>query len=63
MIYYIVDFDIILGMSWLFPHYDVLSCNTKSIESRNLGKGKKRSGKGCIILRNLRLYPPYGLAN
>jgi len=25
------DFDIILGMTWLSPYYDVLNCNTKYV--------------------------------
>lgn len=24
---YIIDFDIVLGMTWLFPDYDELNCN------------------------------------
>ncbi|WMV50696.1 hypothetical protein MTR67_044081 [Solanum verrucosum] len=26
-----IDFDIILGMTWLSPYYDVLNCNTKFV--------------------------------
>ncbi|WMV57669.1 hypothetical protein MTR67_051054 [Solanum verrucosum] len=32
------DFDIILGMTWLSPYYDVLNCNTKSVTLEILGR-------------------------
>lgn len=32
-----IDFDLILGMTWLSPHYVVLNCNT----------GKIRVGRVC----------------
>ena len=39
------EFDIILGMTWLSPHYVVLNCNNVC-DSRNFGKGKIRFGRG-----------------
>ncbi|WMV24093.1 hypothetical protein MTR67_017478, partial [Solanum verrucosum] len=34
------EFDIILGMTWLSPYYDVVNCNTKSVTLEILGREK-----------------------
>jgi len=34
------DFDIILGMTWLFPYYVVLNCNSKSVTLEIPGREK-----------------------
>ena len=38
VILYIIDFDIILGMTWLYPYYVVLNYNTKSVTIEILGR-------------------------
>ncbi|WMV58018.1 hypothetical protein MTR67_051403 [Solanum verrucosum] len=35
-----IDFDIILGMTWLSPYYVVLNCNTKSVTVETPGREK-----------------------
>ena len=34
------DFNIILGVTWLSPHYDVLNCNTKFVTLEIPGREK-----------------------
>ena len=31
-------FDIILGMNWLSPYYDVIHCNAKSVTLKIMGE-------------------------
>ena len=40
VIFDMADFDIILGMIWLSPYYDVLNYNTKSVTLEVLGREK-----------------------
>lgn len=35
-----IDFDIMLGMSWLSPYYDVLNCITMSVTLEIPGRDK-----------------------
>ena len=32
-----IEFDIILGITWFYPYYVVLNCNTKSLTLEILG--------------------------
>ena len=56
------DFDIILCVTWLYLHYVVINCNTKSVTLEILRR-EKLEWEGLYNLSKLKLYPLSGLVN
>ena len=60
VILYMIDFDIILRMNWLFPYFVVLNCNIHSVTLENSGK-QKLEWEGVYKPNKLRSYRPFRL--
>lgn len=56
----IVDFDMILDMTWLYLYHVVHNCHAKTV-TREILVSKDYSGKECTSLSQLKSYNVFGL--